>query len=301
MISGTVAGEGGLKPCPPPDPDPGTPRVSVPENACDCHVHVFDGERHPYSPARGYTPPDATVATLAALHRTLGIARAVLTQASVHGTDNRAVLEGAASDPSRFRAVVAVDGSVTDGELRRMHEAGARGIRVNLVDPGGMPFSGPDEIRDVARRIAPLGWHVEFLVHVDEAVGFAALARSLPTDVVVGHLGYMPTARGLDDPGYRAFLGLVAEGRCWVKLTGPYRITGEERPPYRDVGTFAAALAETRPDRLVWGLDWPHVMCRRPMPNDGDLLDALAGWVPDEETRHAILVENPARLYGFAP
>jgi predicted TIM-barrel fold metal-dependent hydrolase len=296
MNAGPAAG---MAPCPPPEPNTRKPQLAVPPGACDCHVHVFEGARYPYAPKRGYTPPDATLATLLNLHETLGFQRAVLTQASVHGGDNRAVLEGAASDPKRFRAVVAVDGSVSDAELRRMHESGARGIRVNLVDEGGMPFGSLDELREVAERIAPLGWHVEFLVHVDEMDELPDLARSLPTDVVVGHLGYMPTARGLDDPGYRRFLDLVREGRCWVKLTGPYRITGDQLPPYADVARFAAALVEARADRILWGSDWPHVMCRKPMPNDGDLLDALAVWVPDAATRDAILVTNPARLYGY--
>jgi 2-pyrone-4,6-dicarboxylate lactonase len=295
-----AAPEAGMAPCPRADPHPRKPQIAIPPGACDCHVHVFDAARHPYAAKRGYTPPDATISTLLRLHETLGIGRAVLTQASVHGADNRAVLEGAASDPERFRAVVAVDGGVSDAELRRMHEAGARGIRVNLVDKGGMPFDSLDELRDVAKRVAPLGWHVEFLVHVDEFDELPDLARSLPTDIVVGHLGYMPTARGLEDPGYRRFLALVAEGRCWVKLTGPYRISGNETPPFADVAPFAAALVETRPDRILWGSDWPHVMCKKPMPNDGDLLDALGAWVPDEATRDAILVANPARLYGFA-
>lgn len=289
----------GQRPCPPADPNPRRPRIALPPGACDCHVHVFDGARHPYNAARGYTPPDSTLATLARLHGMLGLDRAVLTQASVHGTDNSAVLEGAASDPARLRAVVAVGPDVTDAELRRMHEAGARGIRLNLVDPGCMPFTEDADIARIASRIAELGWHIEFLVHVDQAEGFAAMARSLPVDVVVGHLGYMPTSRGIDAPGYRAFLGLVEEGRCWVKLTGPYRISAEAGLPYGDVAPFARALVALRPDRILWGSDWPHVMCRLPMPNDGALVDLLADWVPDEATRHEILVENPARLYGF--
>ena len=300
-MSSSDTGPRTLAPCPPPDANPRPPRGPLPPGACDCHVHVFDGARHPYSPARGYTPPDSTLATLAGLHRALGISRTVLTQARVHGTDNRAVLEGAATDLGRYRAVVAVDGTVTDAELRAMHEAGARGIRLNLVDPGGMPFDSHEEIVAIASRIAPLGWHVEFLVHVDAAPDFVGLARSLQTEIVVGHLGYMQTARGLDDPRYRAFLDLVEEGRCWVKLTGPYRITAEQHPPYADIRPFAASLAEIRPDRLLWGSDWPHVMCKRPMPNDGDLLDAFAAWIPDAATRRGILVENPPRLYGFDP
>ncbi len=288
-----------LAPCPPADPAPRRPGIAIPAGACDCHVHVFEGARHPYSEARGYTPPDATLATLRDLHRVLGIDRAVLTQASVHGTDNRAVLEGAASCPERLRAVVSVGPDADAATLRRMHADGARGLRVNLVDPGGNPFSDLRDLARVARDAASLSWHVEFLVHVDEAVDFAPLARSLPTEVVVGHLGYMPTARGLDDPGYRALLGLVEEGRCWVKLTGPYRITAEPDLPYRDVAPFARRLVALRPDRILWGSDWPHVMCRRPMPNDGALVDLLGEWVPDSETRRRILVDNPARLYGF--
>ncbi|WP_375459180.1 amidohydrolase family protein [uncultured Enterovirga sp.] len=289
----------GLKPCPPADPHPRRPTIAIPPGACDCHVHVFDGARHPYSAMRGYTPPDATLASLIHLHETLGFSRAVLTQASVHGTDNSAVLEGAASDPARLRAVVAVGPEVTDAELRRMHEAGARGIRVNLVDPGGMPFADTADIVRMAARIADFGWHVEFLVHVDGAEDFVPLCRSLPVDVVVGHLGYMPTSRSPDDPGYRAFLGLVEDGRCWVKLTGPYRISSDPSLPYADVAPFAQRLVALRPDRLLWGSDWPHVMCRGPMPNDGALVDLLAEWIPDSATRDRILVENPARLYGF--
>lgn len=289
-----------LAACPPADPNPRRPALALPPGACDCHVHVFDGARHPYSKARGYTPPDATLATLRGLHATLGIERAVLTQASVHGTDNRAVLDGAASDPLRLRAVVSVGPDLTEAEAARMHAAGARGIRVNLVDPGGMPFADTREIVRVAERIAGLGWHVEFLVHVDEAADLADLARALPTDIVVGHLGYMPVARGLDHPGYRAFLGLVEAGRCWVKLTGPYRITAEPDLPYRDVAPMARRLVELRSDRILWGSDWPHVMCRRPMPNDGALVDLLAEWIPDGGTRRQVLVDNPARLYGFA-
>ena len=297
------AAPAGLAPCPPADPNPRSPRIAIPNGACDCHVHVFEGARYPYNPARGYTPPDATLATLFRLHGTLGFTRAVLTQASVHGTDNRAVLEGAAAFPDRLRAVVGIGPDATSADIDRMHAAGARGMRVNLVDKGGMPFPDLGALRKTAALAAEFGWHVEFLVHVEQTLGqggdFAALARSLPNDVVVGHLGYMSTVRGLDDPGYRSFLSLVEAGRCWVKLTGPYRISGEDGPPYRDVAPFARSLVATRPDRILWGSDWPHVMCRTTMPNDGDLVDLLGDWVADRSVRERILVDNPARLYGF--
>jgi predicted TIM-barrel fold metal-dependent hydrolase len=205
-----------------------------------------------------------------------------------------------ATDPQRLRAIVAVDAEISDEGLRRLDGAGARGIRVNLVDKGGMPFASFGEFERFAGRIAELGWHVEFLVHVHEYPNLATRLRDLPVNSVVGHLGYMRSSEGLGNEGFRRFLDLVAEGRCWVKLTGAYRITTGEHAPYPDVAPIARALIETRPDRMLWGTDWPHPICRVPMPNDGDLLDLLLAWAPDETTRRRILVDNPARLYGFA-
>lgn len=291
--------QAGMAPCPPSDPNPRSPRFRVPKGACDCHAHVFDAARHPYAAVRGYTPPDAPLAAMRAVHATLGIDRAVLTHASVHGNDSSAVLDGAASDLAHYRAVVSVNADVTAKDLSRMHAKGARGIRVNLVDKGGMPFASLYDLARVAGLLADMAWHVEFLVHVDEAPDLWPLLQRLPVDAVIGHLGYMPAGLGIDHPGFRTLLDAVERGRTWVKLTGPYRLTAEAGLPYSDVSPFASALAMTRPDRLLWGSDWPHVMCKKPMPNDGDLLDLVADWVPDAATRNAILVDNPARLYGF--
>lgn len=287
-------------PCPPFDPSPRQPRLVAPPGSCDCHAHVFGpADRYPYSPRRGYTPPDSPLEAFLHMHDVLGVERGVLTQPSTYGTDNRAILDVVASDPERFRAIVAVTEDVTDAELRAFDEAGARGIRVNLVDKGGMPFSSMSELRRMAARVGAMGWHVEFLVHVHEEPDVAAILGGLGVDTVVGHFGYMRTSEGLDNAGYRRFLNVVATGRCWVKLTASYRITTWEHAPYPDVAPFARALVETRPDRILWGTDWPHPICKIPMPNDGDLLDTLLEWVPDEATRRAILVENPEALYGF--
>lgn len=286
--------------CAAPDPDPRPPRFALPADACDTHAHVFGpAERYPYQANRGYTPPDASDAAYDALHRALGITRGVLTQPSVYGVDNRRMLDAVARQPKRLRAVAAVDAAVTDADLARLDAAGVRGIRVNLVDKGGMPFESFADVARMARRIAPLGWHLELLVHAHDYPDFARTMRALPVDIVVGHLGYMPTACGLDHPGFRHFLGLVGEGRCWVKLTAPYRITGERAVPFADVAPFARRLIETRPDRMLWGSDWPHVACKLPMPNDGDMLSLLMDWAPDATVRQRILVDNPARLYGF--
>jgi 2-pyrone-4,6-dicarboxylate lactonase len=286
--------------CAPYDPNPRRPVLRAPPGTCDCHAHVFGPEaRYPYSPKRGYTPPDAPFEAYRRMHETLGIERGVLTQPSVYGTDNRAIIDAVARDPENLRAVAAVDADISDGELRRLDDTGVRGVRINLVDKGGMPFATFADFERFASRIADLGWHVEFLVHVHEFPDLAPRFRALPVDSVVGHLGYMRTSEGLDHPGFRQFLDLVAEGRCWVKLSGAYRVTTLERAPYKDVAPFARALIEARPDRMLWGTDWPHPICKIPMPNDGDLLDLLLDWSPDEATRRRILVDNPARLYGF--
>ncbi|MBI3512572.1 MAG: amidohydrolase family protein [Proteobacteria bacterium] len=287
--------------CAAPDPRPRTPRLATPADACDSHAHVFGpATRYPYQANRGYTPPDATDAAYEALHRALGIARGVLTQPSVYGIDNRRMLDAVAAAPQRLRAVAAVDGAVTDDELARLDDAGVRGIRVNLVDKGGMPFESFADVARMTARIAPLGWHLELLVHAHDYPDFRRTMAALPVDVVVGHLGYMRTSEGLEHPGFRDFLKLVADGHCWVKLTAPYRITTGTSVPYADVAPFARRLIETRPDRMLWGSDWPHVATKLAMPNDGDLLGLLSDWAPDAAVRRQILVDNPARLYGFA-
>jgi 2-pyrone-4,6-dicarboxylate lactonase len=287
-------------PCPPPDPNPRPPRFALPAGAIDSHAHLFGpAHAYSYSDKRGYTPPDATVAAYDALHRTLGVARGVLTQPSVYGTDNRLILDTLRTHGRPLRAVVAVEATVSERELEEMNGLGARGIRVNLVDKGGMPYDSLDALERLARRIAPLGWHVELLVHVYEDPALMRRLGALPVDISVGHLGYMPAACGPDHPGFREFLALLRDGRCWVKLSGSYRITGMSTTPYTDVAPLARALVAARPDRIVWGTDWPHPIVKIPMPNDGALLDQLADWVPDADTRKRILVDNPAQLYGF--
>jgi predicted TIM-barrel fold metal-dependent hydrolase len=257
---------------------------------------------HAYAPERVYTPPDCLVPDYQHMLATLGVTRAVLVQPSVYGTDNSVMLlalrETQGADKT-LRGVAVVNEKISDAELASMHAAGVRGVRVNIVDvkdkKSGLPMVA---LRGLAQRIAPLGWHMEFLMHVDEFPSLDKDLAGFPVDVVFGHLGYMRTDKGLEAPGYQAFLRLLAAGRAWVKLTGPYRIsTGAT--PYADVTPLAAALLHTAPDRLVWGSDWPHVMMKGAMPNDGDLADLLSAWVPDETRRRAVLVDNPARLYGF--
>ncbi len=144
-----------------------------------------------------------------------------------------------------------------------------------------------------------MGWHIEFLLHVHQMDGMLDDIRKLPVDISVGHFGYMPASLGVSHPEFQKFLDLVREGRTWVKFTAPYRITSCTATPYDDVMPAAHALAEARPDRILWGTDWPHPICPVPMPNDGDLTDHLADWIPDAGIRQRVLVDNPKTLYGF--
>jgi predicted TIM-barrel fold metal-dependent hydrolase len=288
-------------PCQGPDPAPVPPSFALPRGTVDCHAHIFGPvERYPFSPKRGYTPPPASLDDYRALHHALGgIERAVLTQPSVYGTDNSCMMDVLDHVGDAYRAIVAVEADVTDRELEALHERGARGVRVNLADKGGNPFASMRAVQAFTERLAPLGWHLEVLVHVDDFDDLRATMNAMAVDVSFGHLGYMRTDRGLDHPGFQAFLALLRDGKGWAKLSGTYRITTLARTPYDDVTPFARALIEANEDRVVWGTDWPHPTFNGVMPNDGALLDQLATWAPDPALRQKILVSNAEKLYGF--
>lgn len=296
----TASAPAGAPLCAAPDPQPRAPHFKLPPLSCDTHAHICGpGAHYPYAPERIYTPPDALLPAYRHLLDTLGLSRAVLVQPSVYGTDNTAMLAALATDPARLRAVAVIAADTPFAELERMHALGVRGVRCNIVDVkegrGRLPMA---MLHALASRIAPLGWHLEFLLHVDEFPDLDVLLQDFPVAVVFGHLGYMRADQGLRAPGYQALLRLLETGRAWVKLTGPYRISTGALP-YADVAPYAHALLERAPRQVVWGSDWPHVMVKGAMPNDGDLCDLLAAWVPDAGQRAQVLVDNPARLYGF--
>jgi predicted TIM-barrel fold metal-dependent hydrolase len=275
----------------------------MPPGACDCHAHVCGPAAvYPYVAERIYTPPDATIEGYRHLLATLGIERAVLVQPSVYGEDNRAMLAALAGAGPGFRAIAVVAPTVSEREIAALDQAGVRGLRLNLVDRregrNAVPLA---TVRALVDRIAPFGWHLEFLVNFDEAESFAAVVEQLAVPIVLGHLGY-PRAGArafVSTPAFESLLRLIDRGRCWIKLTGPYRISGAPDLPYEDVDPLAARLVARAPERLVWGSDWPHVMMKKPMPNDGALCNLLARWIPNVATRRRILVDNPAALYGF--
>lgn len=287
--------------CAGPDPKPRKPAFELPPGAIDCHAHVFGPiTRYPYFQKRIYTPPDAPPSAYWQMLGALGVERAVLVQPSVYGTDNRAMLDAMAGEQHRMRGVAVVEESITDAELERMHEIGVRGIRFNIVDvkpeeKGKLPL---ELVRKMAERVKPLGWHLQFLMHVDEFPALDKTFADFPVDIVIDHFGYMATSKGISHPGFQALLNLLRAGRCWVKFTGAYRISREDMP-YSDVMPYAHALVAAAPGRIVWGTDWPHPKHEKRMPNDGEMCDRLLDWIPDEKQRRLALTENPARLYGF--
>jgi predicted TIM-barrel fold metal-dependent hydrolase len=288
--------------CQAPDPLLKKPALQVGRSATDCHAHICGPEAiYPFSPQRIYTPPDALLPQYQILLRTLGIDRAVLVQPSIYGDDNRALLNALATDPSHLRGVAVVNANISDHYLEELHLAGVRGVRCNIVDladaKGILPI---DDLRYLADKIAPFGWHMEFLMHANEFPDLNQMLKEFPVPIVLGHLGYIKTHHGILDRGFQNLLTLMREGRAWVKLTGPYRISSFDQPPYPDTKEFAQALIKANPNQLVWGSDWPHVMVKGLMPNDADLLDLLLDWAPDSLLRDKILCENPARLYQFS-
>jgi len=288
---------GNIPVCNPPNYQTRKSNLIVPPGSIDCHTHVFDS-RYPMSPQRGYTPPNCSLAQMLRMHDRLGIERVVLTQPSVYGTDNSAILEAISSIPQQAKAVVAVNLSISDQQLATLENKGVRGIRLNLDNSGGMPIT-LEEIPKLAERISPLGWHLEFLFAGSDLVELIGLLRNLPVPISIGHFGYMPATEGTVYPPFQLLLELVREGNTWIKLSAPNRLGVGDLPPWNEVVPMARALIEAAPDRMLWATDWPHPNKYDNQPNDADLLEQLEKWAPDPALRHRILVDNPVALYRF--
>lgn len=270
------------------------PRNRAPAGTTDCHFHIFGAkDRYRLSPHRMYEPSDASVERYLAMARTVGIERMVVVNGSPYGTDNECIMDAIdAFGHDRARGVAVVDPDVSDAELARLNRRGIRGIRFNAIT-ARTPLSA---LSDLGRRIAPMGWHIQMWIRGERLVEVAPVLEGLPVPVVIDHMGQVPTSLGMDHPQFRTLIRLLESGKAWVKLVG-YRVS--EGPPYTDLLRPVAAMIEAAPDRCVWGTDWPHPYLEgRPMPNDGDLLDLLFTWADKDQVRR-ILVDNPARLYGF--
>jgi 2-pyrone-4,6-dicarboxylate lactonase len=277
-------------------PNPSIPRLRLPKGACDAHCHVFGpAARFPFAPERTYTPVDAPWETLVALHERLGLERTVLVQASCHGRDNSAMLDAIAKSGGTCRGVAMVGRDIADAELDRLHEGGVRGIRFNFVTHLGKD-ADLDAVRDLAGRIARLGWHAVVHFDADRLETLAPVLKELPVPMVIDHMGRVDASKGLDQPAYGMLLDLMEDDRFWVKVCGAERIT-RAGPPYDDAVPFAADLVARFPDRTLWGTDWPHPNIRKDMPDDGALVDLLARIAPDPESLRRLVVTNPTRLY----
>lgn len=233
------------------------------------------------------------------LQERLGLGRAVLVQASCHGTDNSAMLDALRRGGGRLAGVAMIDDTHTDDELEAMHQGGVRGVRFNFVRHLG---GAPDQTSfwSAVERVVALGWHLDLHFDAADLPRWSGLMGDLPAPFIIDHMGRVEADKGVDQPPFQTLLQLLSDNeRAWVKISGAERITSHGPPPYDDVVPFARALIATAPDRILWGTDWPHPNVRH-MPDDGDLVDLLADFAPDPETRNRILVDNPERLYEFA-
>ena len=283
--------------CPPPAAVQSGPSAFImPPGAVDTHAHVIGAPpRYPLMPDRSYTPPPATPAAYLKMLDDTGSQYGVLVQVSVHGQDNALLLETLQANPDRLRGVVVPSLGLGDAAYQDMTDAGAVGLRLNvLFGGGGIGFSQLAEYDALARD---WGWHIQFLLDARSLPELAPQLDKVRSPIVIDHMGHMPTAVGVASEGFKRLLGLVRDG-AWVKLSGAYRLSGEA-PGYADTAAYARALIAAAPDRCVWGSDWPHVALWDVMPTVGQLLDTLAVWAPDEQTRTAILTKNAHRLYGF--
>jgi 2-pyrone-4,6-dicarboxylate lactonase len=290
-----------IRDCLPPDRNPRRPGIKLPPGSIDTHVHVFEpGYR--LSAGRGYTPPYSTLEDLLHLHATLGIERVVFTQPSVYGTDNSAILDAMAvlnsDNPGRARCIVALDMKIADDEIAALDACGVRGVRLNTDNKGGMPIR-MDEIPELAARIRPFGWHIEFLFPGKDILELMPVFTALEVPMSIAHFAYQPAAAGVNAPGWRALVELARRGNTWVKISGANRVSATDLPPYDDVKPMAEALIEAAPERIMWGTDWPHPNKYVANPNDGDLVDAFGDWVSDEAMRRRIMVETSAAFYRF--
>ena len=272
---------------------------SFPPGSCDTHMHIYDS-RYPAAPSALIRPADALVADYRRFQASFGLDRVVVVQPTTYGLDNRCQLDAVAElvEPGDdARAIVVVDADTSVDELRRLDDLGARGARFHMLPGGAVAW---DDLPVVASRIAELGWHVQLQLDGRELPHRLDLLRTLPTPLVVDHVGrFMPPV----DPGHAAFhalLELLDTGRTWVKLSAPYESTLEGAPRFPSVSRLATALVAAHPERMLWASNWPHPGQREPL-SDHDLLALTLDWLPDPAVRHRVLVTNPAELYRFPP
>ena len=272
------------------------PGFAVPNGACDCHHHIYDA-RWTYAPASILRPPPATVADYRAYMRQLGTSRSIIVTPSSYGFNNEPTTDALRQLGNRARGVAVVPLDVPEAELRRLDAAGYRGVRVQ--SSAGNPHTVA-AIAPLARRVAPLNWHIQLNLSADEYAAQEKLLLGLPVTFVVDHMANIPGEDGVKSPAYAALRRLLDAGRTWVKVSAPDSLSQSGPPAYADRSAIALGLIAAAPERCIWGSNWSFP-ANNPKPDSVLMLDILGQWVKDAPLRHRILVENPERLYGFDP
>jgi 2-pyrone-4,6-dicarboxylate lactonase len=279
-------------------PTPTKPAFTPPPGAVDAHCHVFGpGDVFPYAATRKYTPCDASKDQLWALRDHLGFTRTIIVQATCHGADNSAMLDAIVHSNGMARGVATVKRDITDAELRRLHDGGVRGVRFNFVKRlvDALPH---DELKEIAARIAPMGWHIVIYFEAAELEELGPFFLGLPTPLVVDHMGIPDVAKDAHGPEFDRFVAFMAAREdIWCKVTGEERLSKEGPPFYSEVIPFARRIVETFPDRVLWGTDWPHPNMKTHTPDEGQLVDFIPKIAATPELQHKLLVDNPMRLY----
>src|SRR3954470_22927504 len=275
------------------------PKLKAPANACDCHHHIYDPARFAMVPTPGRPPPDhGSMVEYRLLPKWIGTTRHIVLDPRNYGTENEVTIDALKQANGNARGVAVVLPTISDAELKRFNDAGVRGIRFSIGDPKSRVVQ-PEMIEPLAKRIAAMGWHVQFNMEANQVVELAEVLRRLPTPMVFDHLGNPTLPAGIEHPSHAIILGLIEKGKTWVKLSGAYSNTKVGPPDYPDATKIAQAFVKAAPERLVWGSDWPHPTMVETKPDDAVLFDLMTVWVPDEAMRNRILVANPETLYGF--
>ncbi len=275
------------------------PATPAPAGACDAHIHIYDA-RFPAAPGHSVMP-QATVAEYRRLQARNGTTRAVVVQPRTSGTDNAVTVDAVAQlGIANARGVAVLHPTASDALLRELDAGGIRGLRISVHEPR-LGVCTVDMIEPLAKRIEPLGWHVQLHMTADQLAENAALIGRLPCRIVIDHRARLPAGVGSGHPAFALVRRLLEAGRAWVKLSGPYLDSRTGGPAWADVAEGARALAAAAPERMLWGSDWPHPTEKDAKPDDAALLDVLADWVTDAATRRRILVDNPCDIYGFEP
>jgi predicted TIM-barrel fold metal-dependent hydrolase len=285
----------------PPDPNPRPPKFKPPSGSCDTHFHVF-GPPHlfAYSEARRYTPPAAPIEHFLGMAAVVGIERGVIVQPTVHRWDSESTLDAIAKGEGRLRGMVHANPDFDDAEYRKLHAGGVRGARFNCAPRLGGAFN-VDRLNRVVSQVERYGWAIDLHMDADFLLPHAEMIRRIPLPVVIDHFANVHSIGGKHAAEYKVLYDLLGETHVWLKISGADRLVSRGAR-YEDVIALARAVIARAPDRVIWGTDWPHSNIFTPgeVPNDGDLMDMLLDFAPDPAMRKKVLVDNPARLFGFA-